>query len=103
MTVIKFSMSKSQNAVVPYLDKAVDSLNVVINKCSQLYVPYNFRYRTYVYNLKDNNQTIRNKVVSKRDLIYKVNRTYNNLIQEVKESSANLDSIKIGRKYGSIK
>jgi len=103
MTKIEFSMNTFQRTVIPGLEKTTDSLDVLINKCYQLSIPSDFRYRTYLLNLDNDFKIYKKNIAIVKEWIYKSNTKYNNIIEEMKQSSVNLNNIQIGKKYSSIK
>ena len=96
-------MSGLQRSVIPSLDKTIESMNVLIKKCSQLYIPYNFKYKTYLNDFFSENVQIKNNVIYVRDWIYKSDKLYSGILENMLSESSNLNNIEIGRKYGSVK
>lgn len=103
MAKVEFSTDLMQRTVIPNLNKTIDSLNVLIDKCAQLYVPSGFKYKDYLTSLYYNNKNIKKNIVSVKEWIYSSNTMYNNLIESIRQEARNLDNIKIGKKYSSIK
>ena len=103
MTKIEFSMNTFQRSVLPNLEKTINSLDLLINKCYQLSIPSDFKYRTYLLNLDSDFKGIKNSVISVKDWIDKSNKKYNNLVDEIRQNSVNLNNIQIGKKYSSIR
>lgn len=103
MAKINFSMNAFSRTVIPGLDKTVDSLDVLINKCYQLSIPYDFKYKAYLQNLDNDFKSCKVNVIKVKDWIYKSNTTYNDIIEKIKQNSVSLNNIQIGKKYSSIK
>lgn len=103
MTKIEFSMNTFQRTVLPGLENTIDSIDVLIKKCYQLSVPSDFKYRTYLLNLDNDFKGYKNNIIAVKDWIYKSNTKYNDLFEEMKQNSVNLNNIQIGKKYSSIK
>lgn len=103
MTKIEFSMNSLRRSVIPSLEKSVDSLNELIKKCSQLYVPSNFKYKSYLSDFISDNVRIKKEVIAVKDWIYKSEKKYSEILEAMSQNSQNLNSIEIGRKYGALK
>lgn len=103
MTKIEFSMSSLQRSVLPGMEKAIDNLEILIKYSYQLSIPSNFKYKTYLLNLDDNFKNYKSKISSVKSWIYTSNQRYNNLVDEIRKNSVNLNNIQIGKKYSSIR
>lgn len=103
MTKIEFDMDSLRASALPSLDKTINSMDELIKKCSLMYIPRSFKYRTYLMNLLYDNAQIKKSVVSVKELIYNTNNSYNNLLNTINYNARTLNSVQIGKKYSSIK
>jgi len=103
MTKINFNMSSFQNSVLPSLNNAIDSLNLIIEDGSDLYVPEDFVYYNKLKELQMDNINSRNTLINIRDNIYTSNKMFDNSIVEISNELKRIDNVKIGKRESSIK
>lgn len=103
MTRIVFNMNSLQNSIIPSLNSTIDSLNVLINKSADIYIPTSFKYCTKLKEIFSDNIATKNSITSVRDCIYKINTNFNNILTDMENEARNISNIDIGKRVSPIK
>lgn len=102
MSKIEFNNFEIENNVKIYLNDLQNQLNNIKIKCSNLVVPYNFRYKTYLnnldYNIESNLQNLNNIENWINRSINRIKSDSNEFLKQVN----NIEITKIQNKIGSI-
>ena len=59
MTKLEIDTNRLKQYVLPELEDSIESLNSVVTKFSNLSVPYDFRYRSKIYSISSEVQSVR--------------------------------------------
>ena len=92
MTKLKIDYKAINNKVLPNIDNSMGEIGDALNNIGTIYVPSDFTYASYVYNLPGNIESIKSELKTKRDTISTTSTNYSKI-----ESTNydDLDSMKI--------
>ena len=103
MTKINFNPSSVQNSVLPNLNNAIDTLNVVINKGSQLSIPRNFSYYSKLNEIQTSNIECKKSLLNIKNYIDKSSKNFDGAMSEINNELEAINNVQIKKRGSSIK
>lgn len=83
--------------VVQPLSNGLNSLKNAINKCSQLVVPSDFQYASFLNNLGSDFSKFYRSLSEIKDYLYRSNQEYERLLNDLNNQANNINNVMIDR------
>lgn len=85
---IKVDYKSIDNKVLPNIDKSIESINATFNNVGTINIPNDFMYAKNIGSIKNDLESFKNRLDSKREKISNISRKYS------KRQSLNTDVLK---------
>ena len=103
MSKIYFDESSLNRLVNVGLDNSINNLRKAIEISSMLYIPYDFKYRSYLKSLDDNLKANLNSINNIYSTIKNSSKVYSNINNEVNSQVAGIENYSIALRQSAIK
>ena len=103
MAKICFDENSLNRLVNVGLDSSINNLRKAIEISSMLYIPYDFRYRSYLKSLDDNLKANLNSLNSIYNTIKSSSKVYSNIENETNSQVSDIENYSISLRQSAIK
>ena len=103
MAKIYFDESSLNRLVNVGLDSSINNLRKAIEISSMLYIPYDFKYRSYLKSLDDNLKVTLNSVSGIYNTIKNSSKVYSNIENEINSQVNGIENYSISLRQSAIK
>lgn len=103
MTKILFNSSLINQNLIPNLDAAMANLKKAIEVYNNIYIPSNFKYATYLNELKEGLYNQQNKIDNIKYMLNKNNQAYNEIARLSSDSLTMITNIKISKRDSVVR
>lgn len=103
MAKIYFDESSLNRLVNVGLDNSINNLRKAIEISSMLYIPYDFKYRSYLKTLDDNLKLNLNSINGIYNTIKNSSRTYSKINNDINSEIRDIENYSISLRQSAIK